>query len=202
MGMAQSSRRPSTRCLTRSLKVNLPTPWDVKTAYILLALTSVYVDFIGVCSQEPRALAVEARDPEVTRRARPDGPELSRKRGVKHVNDGAKGRARQSNAAGLERNRSTRSANSNRNRSLVGALISTKKMRHHRRAAADIGLLQLEVHHVRIHVVPGASFGRRRPQCVSEAATRSGPALSSPSRRAGTPLPPCPPRRSTFERPI
>ena len=34
MGMAQSSRRPSTRGLTRSLKVNLPTPWDVKTAYL------------------------------------------------------------------------------------------------------------------------------------------------------------------------
>ena len=33
LGMAQSSRRPSTRGLTRSLKVNLPTPWDVKTAY-------------------------------------------------------------------------------------------------------------------------------------------------------------------------
>jgi hypothetical protein len=33
MGMAQSSRRPSTRGLTRSLKVNLPTPWEVKTAY-------------------------------------------------------------------------------------------------------------------------------------------------------------------------
>jgi hypothetical protein len=33
MGMAKSSRRPSTRGLTRSLKVNLPTPWDVKTAY-------------------------------------------------------------------------------------------------------------------------------------------------------------------------
>jgi hypothetical protein len=31
--MAQSSPRPSTRGLTRSLKVNLPTPWDVKTAY-------------------------------------------------------------------------------------------------------------------------------------------------------------------------
>ena len=34
MGMAQSSRRPSTRGLTRSLKVNLTTPWDVKTAYV------------------------------------------------------------------------------------------------------------------------------------------------------------------------
>ena len=33
MGTAQSSRRPSARSLTRSLKVNLPTPWDVKTAY-------------------------------------------------------------------------------------------------------------------------------------------------------------------------
>ena len=33
MGMAQSSRRPSTRGLTRSLKVNLQTPWDLKTAY-------------------------------------------------------------------------------------------------------------------------------------------------------------------------
>jgi hypothetical protein len=33
MGMAQSSPRPSTRSLTRSLKVNLPTPWDLKTAY-------------------------------------------------------------------------------------------------------------------------------------------------------------------------
>ena len=33
MGMAQSSPRPSTRGLTRSLKVNLPTPWDLKTAY-------------------------------------------------------------------------------------------------------------------------------------------------------------------------
>jgi hypothetical protein len=35
MGMAQSSRRLSTRGLTRSLKVNLPTPWDVKTAYVV-----------------------------------------------------------------------------------------------------------------------------------------------------------------------
>jgi len=33
MGMAQSSPRPSTRGLTRSLKVNLPTPCDLKTAY-------------------------------------------------------------------------------------------------------------------------------------------------------------------------
>ena len=33
MDMAQSSRRPSTRGLTRSLKLNLTTPWDVKTAY-------------------------------------------------------------------------------------------------------------------------------------------------------------------------
>jgi hypothetical protein len=34
MGMAQSSPRPSTRGLTRSLKVNLPTPCDLKTAYV------------------------------------------------------------------------------------------------------------------------------------------------------------------------
>ena len=31
--MAQSSCRPSTRGLTRSFNVNLPTPWDGKTAY-------------------------------------------------------------------------------------------------------------------------------------------------------------------------
>src|ERR1700690_4037105 len=36
MGMAQSSPRPSTRGLTRSLKVNLPTPCDLKTAYATL----------------------------------------------------------------------------------------------------------------------------------------------------------------------
>src|SRR6202044_55442 len=31
--LAQSSPRPSTRGLTRSLKVNFPTPCDLKTAY-------------------------------------------------------------------------------------------------------------------------------------------------------------------------
>jgi hypothetical protein len=33
VGMGEGVRTPSPRSLTRSLKVNLPTPWDVKTAY-------------------------------------------------------------------------------------------------------------------------------------------------------------------------
>ena len=54
MGMAQSSPRPSTRGLTRSLKVNLPTPCDLKTAYGTLAsgkqadVIMVRTDGVGV----------------------------------------------------------------------------------------------------------------------------------------------------------
>ena len=45
-------------------------------------------------------------------------------------------------------------------------------------------------------------LGLRGRQDLSAAATDSAPAPSSPSRRAGRPLPPCPRRRLTFERPI
>ena len=44
MDMAQSSRRPSTRGLTRSLKVNLTTPWDVKTAYVSRDRAGLYAE--------------------------------------------------------------------------------------------------------------------------------------------------------------